>query len=120
MLFRLHPPEAVRATLQRSCYDCHSNATSWPWYAHFRPVAGKIQRDVMDGRKSLNFSEWSTQTRSDPQLQSATLATACSLMEAGMMPPRYYVYLRPARGVSSQDTKAFCRWTRQMSAELRQ
>ena len=30
-------------------------------------------------------------------------------MEAGMMPPRYYVYLRPARGVSSQDTKAFCR-----------
>ena len=67
MLFRLHPPEAVRATLQRSCYDCHSNATSWPWYAHFRPrVAGKIQRDVMAGRQSLNFSEWSTRPGAIP------------------------------------------------------
>ena len=32
------PPEA-QTVLKRSCYDCHSSSTVWPWYSHVAPVS---------------------------------------------------------------------------------
>jgi hypothetical protein len=114
----LHPPSQVEAILRRSCYDCHSNSTDWPWFIHFRPFAAKIRRDVADGRKGLNFSEWRAQTGGNPQLESRTLATSCSLMQAGMMPPRYYSYVHPGAAPSSAEVKRFCRWANETSNRL--
>ncbi len=28
----------VRSLLRRSCYNCHSNETVWPWYSHVAPA----------------------------------------------------------------------------------
>jgi mono/diheme cytochrome c family protein len=49
---------ATRALAVRACYDCHSNETVWPWYSHVAPVSWLTQRDVAEGRRKLNFSEW--------------------------------------------------------------
>jgi len=106
----LHPPSPVETILRQSCYDCHSNSTHWPWFVHFRPFASKIRRDVEDGRNKLNFSEWRMQTGGNAQLESRTLATSCSLMEAGMMPPHYYTYVHPGAAPSSAEVKRFCQW----------
>ena len=65
----LHPPPQVETILRRSCYNCHSNSTHWPWFVHFRPFASKIRRDVADGRKALNFSEWQAQTGGNARLR---------------------------------------------------
>jgi mono/diheme cytochrome c family protein len=48
----------VRALAVRACFDCHSNETSWPWYANVAPVSWLVQKDTDDGRRHLNFSEW--------------------------------------------------------------
>ena len=32
------PPE-VLSVMKRSCYDCHSNSTVWPWYSNIAPVS---------------------------------------------------------------------------------
>ncbi|HET9358981.1 MAG TPA: heme-binding domain-containing protein, partial [Vicinamibacterales bacterium] len=29
----------LAVVLDRSCGDCHSNATVWPWYTHVAPVS---------------------------------------------------------------------------------
>ena len=29
----------TRALVQRACFDCHSNQTTWPWYSHVAPVS---------------------------------------------------------------------------------
>ena len=50
----------VAATLARSCNDCHSNRTVWPWYSHVAPASWLVVSDVNRARKALNFSEWST------------------------------------------------------------
>lgn len=42
----------------RACYDCHSNETVWPWYSSIAPASWLIYRDVNNGRRELNFSEW--------------------------------------------------------------
>ena len=51
-------PADVKAVFKRSCYDCHSNETKWPWYSNIAPMKWFIARDVEVGRQWLNFSEW--------------------------------------------------------------
>lgn len=43
----------------RTCFDCHSNQTTWPWYSHVAPVSWLVQNHVDEGRRKLNFSEFS-------------------------------------------------------------
>jgi mono/diheme cytochrome c family protein len=52
---------ATRALAKQACFDCHSNETDWPAYAHVAPASWLIQRDVIEGRAVLNFSEWQRQ-----------------------------------------------------------
>ncbi|NPA03359.1 MAG: heme-binding domain-containing protein, partial [Epsilonproteobacteria bacterium] len=51
-------PKEVMEIFKRSCYDCHSNETNWPWYASVAPMKWVVRRDVIQGRKALNFSIW--------------------------------------------------------------
>lgn len=51
-------PADVKAILKRSCYDCHSNETRWPWYSYVAPVSWLVAHDVEEGRAYLNFSNW--------------------------------------------------------------
>jgi len=44
--------------LDRSCNECHSNATEWPWYAQIAPVSWVLARGIAEGRNIVNFSEW--------------------------------------------------------------
>lgn len=55
----LDAPADVESVLRRCCYDCHSNESRWPWYAHVAPVSWLLVKDVDAGRKKLNFSKWS-------------------------------------------------------------
>ena len=48
----------TRELAKRACFDCHSNETNWPWYAHVAPFSWVMQRDVVAARSVMNFSEW--------------------------------------------------------------
>jgi hypothetical protein len=49
---------ATRELAKQACFDCHSNETEWPAYSHVAPLSWLVQRDVIEGRAVLNFSEW--------------------------------------------------------------
>ena len=55
---RLVVPADVKATLDRSCRNCHSNDTVWPWYSNVAPISWNVISHVNDGRGSMNFSDW--------------------------------------------------------------
>src|SRR5690348_6573673 len=65
------PPE-IEAVLRRACFDCHSNETAWPWYTAVAPISWVLHRDVLEGRRRLNFSEWG-EYASDPETLSRKL-----------------------------------------------
>ena len=46
--------------LQTSCYDCHSNTTVYPWYSNIQPAAWFLSNHIADGKREVNFSEFST------------------------------------------------------------
>jgi len=48
----------TRELAVRACFDCHSNQTTWPWYADVAPFSWVVQNDVDGARDTLNFSEW--------------------------------------------------------------
>src|ERR1700676_4811495 len=56
--FHVHVPEDAFAALIRSCGDCHSNQTQWPWYARIAPLSWVITDDVNEGRRHMNFEDW--------------------------------------------------------------
>ena len=92
------------AVVDRSCGECHSNATTWPWYARIAPVSWVLARGVGEGRKVVNFSEWGSYS---PSQQRDLLAASCASARAGTM-PGVYAWIRPDARLSAQDIETIC------------
>jgi hypothetical protein len=107
----------VSAILDRSCRDCHSNQTKWPWYTHVAPVSWWLVDHVNHGRKDLNLSEWG---KLGKDRQHRKLLEICDEVEAGMMPLASYLPMHPSARLSEQDKKTLCEWTEQERERLAQ
>ena len=53
-----HVPDDVNSILKKACNDCHSNNTSYPWYANIQPVDWWLNKHIREGKKSLNLDEY--------------------------------------------------------------
>ena len=49
------PPD-IGEILGRSCSDCHTNQTVYPWYSNVQPMAWFLKDHIDHGRSHLNFS----------------------------------------------------------------
>jgi hypothetical protein len=99
------PPREVVAIVDRSCRDCHTNQTAWPWYSKISPLSWMIARDVKVGRARLNFSQWNIYS---PEMSQIRMREACEEVRAGKMPLGLYLPLHPEAKLSAQDAAAFC------------
>jgi len=100
------------AVLDRSCRDCHSNNSVWPWYTHIAPLSWLMARGVAEGRKAVNFSEWASYP---PDVQRTLLSVSCQDATSGKMPGPYTL-LRPETTLSPQDIETICAAARQAGA----
>jgi hypothetical protein len=105
---RLQVPPQVTAILDRSCNDCHSNKTRWPWYSNVAPVSWFVIDHVNEGRQNLNFSEWGRYT---PRDVDGLLRQMCREVRAEVMPLGSYTPLHPGSKLSAEDIKILCDWT---------
>lgn len=80
----------TRQLAKRACFDCHSNETAWPWYARVSPISLMIQKDVVEGRAVLNFSEWPNNCCTEAEINQ--MADAVGKQQ---MPLPYYLILHP-------------------------
>jgi hypothetical protein len=97
-------PSGLVGVLDRSCRDCHSNETVWPWSTRIAPLSWVMAQSVTEGRKALNFSEW---TAYSPVQQQTLLAASCDDATTGRMPGIYTLF-RPEARLSSQDVETIC------------
>jgi hypothetical protein len=51
-------PQTIQSVLQRSCNDCHSNNTVYPWYAEIQPLGWWLNKHIRDGKRGVNFDEY--------------------------------------------------------------
>jgi hypothetical protein len=104
---RLGAPPEISRLLGRSCADCHSNQTQWPWYSRVEPAASLIAGDVEKGRAAMNFSEWPSDAKG-----AGLLLAACAAMETGLMPKKPYSTMHPGSAPTPDEIKTFCGWSR--------
>jgi hypothetical protein len=88
----------TRELAKRACYDCHSNETTWPAYSNVAPISWLVQRDVDEGRRHLNFSEWGQRNFRTREIGG--------VIQEGEMPPFYYVILHPNAGLTAAEKDA--------------
>jgi hypothetical protein len=98
----------VMAILDRSCRDCHSDVTHYPWYSYIAPVSALITRDVERGREYLNMSRWNEYSRIRKQRALSGIANQIS---TGGMPLDFYLWLHPEAQLSAADQKLLFDWT---------
>lgn len=104
---KMSVPDNVQQILKRSCYDCHSNQTVWPWYSSIAPASWLVRDDVVKGRKKMNFSEWG---KIPAAKQEARLNEICEEIKADEMPLPNYLILHGDAKLSPQDKDVLCKW----------
>ena len=103
---------AVKAVLRGSCYNCHSNETRWPWYAHVAPVAWLVAHDVAEARSRINFSDWDGYTA---VRQGRRAAECAELVARRDMPPALYLIMHPDARLSAEETHTVQMWADSLS-----
>jgi hypothetical protein len=112
-----HIPPQVAAILDRSCNDCHSNLTRWPWYSNVAPVSWFLVNHVNTGRREMNLSDWAQYSQSE---QESLMRRICREVKDGSMPLNSYLLMHGNAKLSSEDVKTLCDWANAESERLSQ
>jgi hypothetical protein len=103
---------AVSSLLQRSCGDCHSNKTAWPWYSNVAPASWVIAHDVNDGRDALNLSEWGVYTLEKRQ---KLIGEMCKEVKNREMPLSQYTLVHSDARLTAPDVQTLCSWSQDVA-----
>ena len=98
----------VAAILDRSCQDCHSNSTRWPWYSNVVPASWFLVDHVDEGREHLNFSEWGKLEKREVDKK---LEEMCEEVTDRVMPIDTYTWIHRSARLSDAEIKTLCDWT---------
>jgi len=101
-------PANLRAILNRSCSDCHSNETRWPWYSYVAPASWLVANDVHEARRKMNLSEWAdySEKKRDHELEEI-----CNEILDSSMPDGKYTWIHRSARLSEDERDAVCQWT---------
>ncbi len=104
-------PDNVSQILKESCNDCHSNLTSYPWYADVQPVAWWLDNHVIDGKRHLNFSEF---TNRPIAVQNHKFEEVIEMVEEKEMPLASYTWLglHSNAKIDDQQRKILINWAK--------
>ena len=108
-------PPQVGAILKRSCMDCHSHKTEWPWYSHIAPASWFLVEHVNEGRDELNFSDWASYDRDEAE---HLLLNICRTVDNEVMPLPSYTPLHPSARLTREDVGILCAWTNEERRRL--
>lgn len=97
-------PENVKVILKKACYDCHSNETNWVWYTKVAPMSFLTAKDVNDGRRHLNFSEW------DGNNESKYKEEIWEEIRDEKMPPWQYKIMHSDAKLSQEEKNIIRNW----------
>jgi hypothetical protein len=104
------------ALVQRSCQNCHSQLTKWPWYSRVAPISWLVARDVQQARAHMNLSRWQEYS---PDERIRLLSEIGSAVRNREMPVQRYLLLHPEARLTDAERQQIYRWTRTERSRLR-
>lgn len=109
-------PDGVKSILNRSCMDCHSNNTSYPWYNNIQPVAWLLQHHVQDGKGELNFDEYATYNL---RRQYHKMEEIVEQVNDGKMPIKGYTIMHQNSKLTNEDKEALVQWAEGVMTDMK-
>lgn len=109
-------PDSIQAILKVACNDCHSNNTRYPWYAEIQPVAWWLDSHIKDGKRGLNFSEFTTYRI---KKQFHRLDDINELVKKNEMPISSYTLIHTDAKLTDRQKRALSGWTEMLKDSIR-
>jgi hypothetical protein len=100
-------PENVLGILKTSCYDCHSNNTSYPWYNNIQPVAWWLNNHVAEGKREINFNEFASY---QARRQYKKMEEVIEQVKEDEMPLSSYTIIHKDAKLSQEQKVALTDW----------
>ncbi|MFN5423326.1 MAG: heme-binding domain-containing protein [bacterium] len=100
-------PDDVKALLERSCYDCHSNNTKYPWYASIQPVAWWLGHHIEEGKGEINFDEFMALK---PKKAHHKMDEVNEMVQEGEMPLDSYTWIHRNAKLSRDEKTKLSEW----------
>jgi hypothetical protein len=109
-------PEGVDTLLRNACYDCHSNNTTYPWYANFQPVYWWLNNHIEEGKRHLNFDEFASYKIGR---QYKKLDDIADEIQQGDMPLPVYVYQHKEAHLTAAQKELIYNWCSTLRDNIR-
>lgn len=109
-------PQNVKAILVQSCYDCHSNNTSYPWYSRIQPGAWYMAQHIKKGKEELNFSEFGAYSA---RRQRNKFRAMAGQVKDGEMPLSSYTLIHRNAVLSQEDKQVLMKWFETMEDSIK-
>jgi len=98
---------AVLGVIERSCQNCHSEKTEWPWYSQVAPMSWMVERDVSQARGHMNLSQWDAYTN---EQKREILGRIAAVIRSRHMPPDRYTVIHPDAKLTQAERDALYDW----------
>ncbi|AUD02364.1 heme-binding domain-containing protein [Spirosoma pollinicola] len=108
-------PADVHNLLKRSCFDCHSNNTVYPWYDTVQPVSWWLNHHINEAKGELNFSEFASYS---PKKADHKLEEIGESVTEGWMPLSSYLWIHHDAKLKPEEAKLIADWASQLRAKL--
>lgn len=103
-------PIEVKAMLQTSCYDCHSNNTNYVWYDYVQPARTLVENHIKNAKQDLNFNEWGTYSN---RKQERLLNSIKEQIESKQMPLSSYTIMHKNAKLNDEQIKVLTNWLKE-------
>ncbi|WP_069659015.1 heme-binding domain-containing protein [Arcticibacter eurypsychrophilus] len=100
-------PDKVKAVLQRSCYDCHSNSTNYPWYSSIQPFGWVMASHIRKGKSELDFNRFGEYS---PRRQKSKLKSIRESIKDNSMPLPSYTLIHQSAKLSNEQKNSIYKW----------
>ena len=108
-------PEQVQGILEKSCYNCHSNNTDYPWYAYIQPLHWYLNDHIEAGKAELNFNEFDSYSS---RRKLNKLRAIANSIEDGTMPLPSYTLLHGNAVLSETEKALLMSWIEKSKESL--
>ncbi len=109
-------PANIRVILSRSCYDCHSDNTNYPWYSKIQPVAWYLENHIKKGKEELNFSRFGEYSK---RKQRSKLRSMVEQVKRDKMPLPSYTLIHQNAALPVDQKKVLIDWFEKMADNIK-